>query len=143
MIVNQSGKVVKTSKQLVNVWAEAKSAYNERKAEIKALRKSDFGDKVSDRKVRRRMEALTIDDDATSIASSRRSSRGDNEDARRINRKPVPDRQHRRPSIERGVTDSFYTNDLASPSRSHRPSPLRHDSDRSLRSQEPRAGELT
>lgn len=142
-IVNQSGKVVKTSKHLVNVWTEAKSAYSERKAEIKASRKNDRDSKDSERTARKRLEALTIDDDATSRASSRRSSRAGSEDGRRVRRKPVPERRAERPPIERGVTGSFYTNDLPSPNRSHRPSPLRHDSHGSFRSYEPRAGELT
>ncbi|KAK5135785.1 hypothetical protein LTR08_004611 [Meristemomyces frigidus] len=141
-IVNQSGKVVKTSKHLVSVWTEAKSAYHERKAEIRALKKAEPGSRDGERKARKRLEALTVDDDATSVASSRRSSRGGEEDGRRVKRKPVPERRTQRPPLERGVTDSCYTSDLVSPGRPHRPSPLRYDSHGSPRSHEPRAGEL-
>ncbi|KAK4549421.1 hypothetical protein LTR36_006418 [Oleoguttula mirabilis] len=142
-IVNKSGKVVKSSKHLVNIWTEAKSTYSERKAEIKALRKTEQECKDGERKARKRLEALTIDDDAASGASSRNSSRKGSEDGRRVKRKPVPERRSERPPIERGVTDSFYINDQPSPRRSQRPSPLRHDSHGSFRDFEPRAGELT
>jgi len=143
-IVNQSGKVVKTSKHLVNVWNEAKGAYNERRAEIKALRRSEQKSDEKDRKARKQLEALTLkDDDASSVRSSRRGS----EDGRRVKRKPVPGKGVRkeRPPMERGISDSFYTNDISSSSRerrpSHRPSPLRHGSSGSIRN--PRVGELT
>lgn len=142
-IVNKSGAVVKSSKHLVNVWKEAKSAYNEKKAEIRAVRKSDQDSKISERKARKQLEALTlVDDDAQSITSSRRSSRSRrDDDANHTRRKAVP--RTERPLVERGYTDSFYTNDLPGPRRSHRPSPLRHDSAGSFRAHEPRVGELT
>lgn len=141
-IVNKSGKIVSTSKHLVNVFNEAKSAYNERKAELKALRKSEQDVKES----RRRLEVLTIaSEDDISETHSRRSSRRGSEDGRSTRRKPVPGRSEDRPPVERGVSDSFYTNDLSfdRPRRaSHRPSPLRHDSGL-IYDTEPRAGELT
>ena len=138
-IVNKSGKVVSTSKHLVNVFKEAKSAYNERKAEIKAFRGSQLEGKSEERKARKRLEALTVDDDDT---ASRRSSRRGSEDGRSSRRKPTREHGRERPPMERGVSDSFYTNDI-SPSRlerrsSHRPSPLRRESQ-----DEPRMGELT
>lgn len=142
-IVNQSGKVVKTSKHLVNIWTEAKSTYNERKAEIKALRKSEQDSKDGERKARKRLEALTIADEATSRASSRSNSRRGSEDGRRANRKPVPQRRTERPPVERGITDSFYANDQPSSRKPQRPSPLRHDSYSPFREYEPRVGELT
>lgn len=148
-IVNKSGKIVSTSKQLVGVFNEAKSAYNERKAELKASRKAQADSKSGERDARKRLQALNIDDDASSRQSSGRSSR---QSSRRrsddgssikstssIRRKPVPERRHERPPMERGVSDSFYTNDLSPRRSSHRPSPLRHDSI----VDEPRAGELT
>ena len=139
-IVNQSGKVVKTSKTLVNVFNEAKSAYNERKAEIKATRLKDKEVKEKEKKARSQLEALTINDDARSRTSSRRGS----PDGRsQIKRKPVP--QHRdRPPVERGFSDSFYANDHPNAKQSksqHRPSPLRFDSNGSLWD-EPHMGEL-
>ena len=139
-IVNKSGKVVSTSKHLVNVFNEAKSAYSERKAEIRAVRKAQQENKNEERKARKRLETLTLLDDDE--ASSRLSSRRGSEDGRSTRRKPVPNRERRteRPPMDRGVSDSFYTNDLPSPLEqrrsSYRPSPLR-DSD------EPRMGELT
>ena len=137
-IVNKSGKVVSSSKHLVNVFKEAKSAYNERKAEIKAMRGSQV-DSESERKARKQLEALKLDDDD---AMSRRSSRRGSEDSRSPRRKPATEHRRERPPMERGVSDSFYMNDT-SPSQhrrrdSHRPSPLRHDSE-----DEPRMGELT
>jgi hypothetical protein len=139
-IVNQSGKVVKTSKHLVNVWKEAKAAYNEKKAEIKALRKDDLevGDK--EQKTRRRLEALALEDDAVSRSSSRRSSRHRREEGSQGSRRA----EHRteRPPVERGYSDSFYANDLPLAPRTHRPSPLRRGSSDVFRNDEPRVGEL-
>ncbi|GAM89785.1 hypothetical protein ANO11243_078240 [Dothideomycetidae sp. 11243] len=95
-VVNRSGKVVKTSKHLVNVFKDAKSAYQERKAEIKAVRKSNV-DEPKKRRALRRLEADENDWDRDSRASSRRSSiHSDSTDGRR----PVsadrrsPDRLH-------------------------------------------------
>jgi hypothetical protein len=132
-IVNKSGKVVSTSKHLVNVFNEAKSAYNERKAEIKASRRDKADKKLEHKKALKQLEALNLEDDD---ASSRRSSRRGSEDGKSSRRKRTE-----RPPMERGVSDSFYASDL-SPSRqrrsSHRPSPLRHSSQ-----DKPRIGELT
>lgn len=138
-IVNQSGKVVKTSKTLVNVFNEAKSAYNERKAEIKASRLTEKDSKEKELKARKQLEALTVDDDARSRSSSRRGS----PDGRsQIKRKPVPQRE--RPPVERGFSDSFYSNDQPNgrPKKAqNRPSPLRFDSNGSMW-EEPHMGEL-
>ena len=138
-IVNQSGKVVKTSKTLVNVFNEAKSAYNERKAEIKAIRLKDKESKEKERKARSQLEALTINDDARSRSGSRR---GGPDGRSQVNRKPVPHRE--RPPIERGVSDSFYTNDRSNAKQAKsqsRPSPLRFNSNGSAMD-EPQMGEL-
>lgn len=142
-IVNQSGKVVKTSKNLVGVFKEAKAAYREKKAEIRALRR-DGAEKAL--QPGQRLEGLDLNDndDTASQASSRRSSRsrrGDGE--HRIRRKPVR-RPADRPLMERGYTDSYYADDLRQTARSNRPSPLRQDSGYSPpRETSPRAGELT
>lgn len=136
-IVNKSGKVVGTSKHLVNIFNEAKSAYNERKAELKATRKSQVGKKDDERKVRKRLAALTVEDDDT---QSRRSSRRGSDDERRRRKRHSSERYKERPPIERGVSDTFLGNAesvCASRRGSHRPSPLRQDSD-----DEPRLGEL-
>ena len=135
-IVNRSGKVVSTSKHLVNVFNEAKSAYNERKAEIKASRRDKADRKLEQKQALKQLEALTLDDDDDDDddASSRRSSRRNSEDG-----KPSRRKRTSRPPIERGVSDSFYTNDSHHQrSGTHRPSPLRNSS-----SSSPRAGELT
>nr|OQO24269.1 hypothetical protein B0A51_10129 [Rachicladosporium sp. CCFEE 5018] len=138
-IVNQSGKVVKTSKTLVNVFKEAKGAYAERKAELKAERVRKHEQLEAEWQLERRAEVLTIAD-GDSRASSRR---GSEDSTHRIRRKPVP--HHDRPPIERGYSDSFYTNDAPSPrsrKSSSRPSPLRFDSNGRISTAEPRAGEL-
>lgn len=135
-IVNKSGKVVSTSKHLVNVFNEAKSAYNERKAELKAMRKSQLGKKDDERKSRKRLEALTIDDDD---ASCRRSSRRGSSDERKSQRYST-ERRTERPPMERGVSDTFYSGDSSACERrrsGQRPSSLRHEVE-----DEPRLGEL-
>ena len=141
-IVNQSGKVVKTSKTLVNVFKEAKSAYDERKAELKASRVDKAETKAKVKKAQKQLAGLRLgdhsDDDASSMRS--RSRRGSDDSGHRVHRRPVPTRTSERPPFERGVSDSFYANDA--PSRPSRPSPLRFDSNGSLRSPNPRQGEL-
>ncbi|KAI7246391.1 hypothetical protein KC335_g19479, partial [Hortaea werneckii] len=125
-IVNQSGKVVKTSKHLVNVWKEAKGAYSERKAELKAVRDDEQNRKIAELKVQKQLEQLQVDDDAQSRASSRRSSRSRSGE-KKIARKPLPSRGTK-PPMERGFSDSFYANDHPERSKPSRPSPLRNDS---------------
>lgn len=144
-IVNKSGKVVSTSKHLVNVFNEAKTAYSERKAELKAARREKSDKKDDERKTRKRIETLKLsDDDESSL--SRRSSRCGSEDGRRSNeirRKPVA-RRSERPPIERGVSDSFYANDPPPTSRRsshHRPSPLSRQ--HSATTEDPHVRELT
>lgn len=141
-IVNNSGKIVKSTKQFVNLFNEAKAAYNERKAELKAHREAEDA-KV--RPVHRQLEALALadNDDARSRTSSRRRS----EDGP-VRRKPVPShgqsRHHShqpRVQIERRVSDSFYAGDGPSERRhGHNPSPLHHEA---ADDDEPRIKELT
>ncbi|KAK0362292.1 hypothetical protein LTR91_019629 [Friedmanniomyces endolithicus] len=138
MVVNRSGKVVKSSKHLVNVWNDAKSAYNERKAEIMATRHDESGSKHRERKARQRLEVLTLEDDEDSRANSRQSSR-----SRRGGEGSHLKRRTERSHVEREYADSVYDNDTQAARRSPRPSPLRHDSHGSFRSADPRAGELT
>lgn len=143
-IVNKSGKVVSTSKHLVNVFNEAKTAYSERKAELKAARREKADRKDDERKARKRIETLRLSDDEGS-SLSRRSSRRGSEDGRRsteIRRKPVP--RSDRPPIDRGVSDSFYVNDMPRTSRRsshHRPSPLSRQ--HSSEAEDPHIRELT
>ncbi|KEF59582.1 uncharacterized protein A1O9_04427 [Exophiala aquamarina CBS 119918] len=68
-IVDKSNKVVSTSKQLKNVFKEAKLAYLERKAEIVADRKAR-----EERELRKAIKAVSIAEDAPSD-TSRRSRR--------------------------------------------------------------------
>jgi len=137
-IVNKSGKVVSTSKHLVNIFNEAKSAYNERKAELKAARKPQLSKKDDQRKLESRLETLTIEDDARSRRSSRRGS--SDEDASR-HRKRISDPSRRpRPPVARSVTDSFFTNDRSP--REHRRSSHHTASSHADGPNEPRLGEL-
>lgn len=118
-VVNKSGKIVSNvshpslgaslhtctnyivqSKQLVNVWKEAKAAYRERKAEIGANREAELEQKRSHRRAQQ-----LIEDDRVSRSSSRAS---------KSSRHPHRENSHRhaeRPPVERGYTDSFYVND--------------------------------
>jgi hypothetical protein len=70
-VINRSGKVVSSSRHFIDAFKEAKSAYRERKAEIKAERNAQAAE---EKKLRDSMKALRIqDDDARSHASSRHS----------------------------------------------------------------------
>lgn len=114
-VVNRSGKVVKSSKHLVNIFNEAKSAYRERKAEIKATRHAD----LDETRARRGLKDMCLEDDTSSRASSRES------------RTSERSKRHRtRPAMERGYSDSFYTNDEPPQSpRINRRSHLRFEQD--------------
>lgn len=109
-VVNKSGKVVSTSKHLVNVFKEAKSAYSQRKAEIQAVRDAE----IEQRRIQLALENYHIDDDRKSRASSRKS------------KKSSRSKSHRdgKPLLERGYTDSFYANDKPSKAGS---SPLKNE----------------
>ncbi|KAF2654807.1 hypothetical protein K491DRAFT_457515 [Lophiostoma macrostomum CBS 122681] len=106
-VINRSGKVVSSSKHIVNVFKEAKSAYRERKAEIKAERNAAA---LQEKKLREGMKALRVDDDTRSRASSRHSSKTHRSKAHRGSRPP----------LERGFTDSFYANDERPRRKPHR-----------------------
>ncbi|KAI9718707.1 MAG: hypothetical protein M1812_003881 [Candelaria pacifica] len=66
-VVDRSGKVISTSKHLINVFKEAKDAYHERKAEIVAGRQADF----EERRVRRALKAHTINPSSPPSATSK------------------------------------------------------------------------
>lgn len=96
-VINKSGKVVSSSKHLVSVFKEAKSAYRERKAEIKAERDAAYREK----KLHEGVKALRLEDDDTrSRASSKHSKRSKSHR-----------HHHSRPPLERGYTDGFYVNE--------------------------------
>ncbi|CAD0088004.1 unnamed protein product [Aureobasidium vineae] len=109
-VVNKSGKVVSTGKHVVNVFKEAKSAYRERKAEIKAVRDAE----IEQKRVQKTLEKFTLEDDRASQAS-RRSQRSRKEGS-----------HQNRPLVDRGYSDSFYANDKFLSTRSHRQSNLRN-----------------
>ncbi|KAI5199573.1 hypothetical protein E4T39_06128 [Aureobasidium subglaciale] len=113
-VVNKSGKVVSTGKHVVNVFKEAKSAYRERKAEIKAVRDAD----IEQKRLQKTLEKFTLEDDRASQSSrhSHTSTRSK--------------KSHRdRPPVKRGYSDSFYANDRTSTPRSRQQSGLRNDFD--------------
>ena len=141
-VVNKSGVVVKNvrrsppssccnprltsqiqSKQLINVFKEAKNAYAQRKAELKSNREAD-----DERRTRKALRHLDLDD-GVSRSSSRRSRNHHHHRQRgeRDHERPSPPRSHRsfrdddgdsfyapravRPPMDRGYTDSFYVNE--------------------------------
>ncbi|THZ69616.1 hypothetical protein D6C88_07778 [Aureobasidium pullulans] len=113
-VVNKSGKVVSTGKHVVNVFKEAKSAYRERKAEIKAVRDAE----IEQKRVQKTLEKFTLEDDHAS-QSSRRSHKSSKDK-----------RSHQdRPLVERGYSDSFYANDRMQNPRSRQQSGLRNEFD--------------
>ncbi|KAL8920674.1 MAG: hypothetical protein Q9208_006156 [Pyrenodesmia sp. 3 TL-2023] len=118
-VVDRSGKVVSTSKHLINVFKEAKAAYRERKAEIVAGRHYELEEK----KARRALKAYAIDEDAYSRAS-RESSRSK--------------RPHPRPTPNRYYSDSVAPSSVSS--RTAPPaSPLKIQHDRTSLPPSPRA----
>ncbi|KAF2837631.1 hypothetical protein M501DRAFT_937240 [Patellaria atrata CBS 101060] len=110
-VVNKSGKVVSTSKHLVNVFKEAKSAYRERKAEIQAARDAE----IEQKRTQRAFKAMTIQDD-------------DDDNRSRTSRRSKSHRDPTRPPMERGYSDSFYANDPPSPRRANTDPRARHKS---------------
>ncbi|THW80372.1 hypothetical protein D6D19_00535 [Aureobasidium pullulans] len=113
-VVDKSGKVVSTGKHVVNVFKEAKSAYRERKAEIKAVRDAE----IEQKRVQKTLEKFTLEDDHASQSSRRSHKSSKNK------------RSHRdRPLVERGYSDSFYANDRMQNPRSRQQSGLRNEFD--------------
>lgn len=102
----------------MNVFKEAKAAYRERKAEIKAERDAV----VKEKKLHEGVKAVRIDDDVQSRASSRHSKA-----THRSKSHKRPSHRPERPAMERGYTDSFYAND--SPRQSPRNSTHRFEQD--------------
>ncbi|EXJ64060.1 hypothetical protein A1O7_00396 [Cladophialophora yegresii CBS 114405] len=90
-IIDRSNKVVSTSKQLKNVFKEAKMAYLERKAEIVNARRAK-----EEKELRKAMKAVTIAEDARSDTTRRsrrhRSHRTEVEEAYR--RPSTPERHY-------------------------------------------------
>ncbi|KAI4144015.1 MAG: hypothetical protein L6R39_004353 [Caloplaca ligustica] len=108
-VVDKSGKVVSTSKHLINVFKEAKAAYRERKAEIVAGRHYE----LEQRQARRAIRAHVMDDDMNS-RDSRPSS--------------ASKHSHRRPTSHRYYSDSVAPSSIHSrPSPPSSPVKLRQD----------------
>lgn len=101
------------SKHIVNVFKEAKSAYRERKAEIKAERDAAA---VEHKKLRDDMKSLRLEND-NDDTRSRASSHHSKHSKATTHRSSKSRRHHSRPPLERGYTDSFFANDLDSSSR--------------------------
>ncbi|MCJ1463508.1 hypothetical protein MMC07_002116 [Pseudocyphellaria aurata] len=85
-VMDRSGKVVSTSKHLINVFKEAKSAYRERKAEVVAGRQY----RMEGKRVQQ-LKAHGAEDEPLSI-SSRRSSH-----SKRASQRPSYERHHSSP----------------------------------------------
>lgn len=151
-IVDKSNKVVGTTKQLKNVFKEAKLAYLERKAEIVADRKAKEDRELQ--KARRHVEAMTIADDESQASrrshrhKSRRHAHYDSDDESRTHR---PRRhahydsdedeydRHRRPSVRehRHRSSASVRSGYTASSRSSMDSGRRSTRSRSI-SQSPR-----
>jgi hypothetical protein len=102
-VIDRSGRVVSTSKHLFGVFKEAKSAYKERKAEIKAGKQA----KVAEREARRALAAYTIHDSRSAL-----SSRGDPRRSKSVTRHPEHSRHHRADESARGHRSHRYEQDL-------------------------------
>jgi hypothetical protein len=105
-VINKSGKVVSTGKHVVNVFKEAKSAYRERKAEIKAVRDIELEQK----RAQKALDKLNIQDNHNPLQSSPSTT------------------HHNRPPLDRGYSDGFYTNHRLPYPTSRRKSSLREES---------------
>ncbi|KIV90491.1 hypothetical protein PV10_07792 [Exophiala mesophila] len=125
-IVDRSNKVVGTSKQLKNVFKEAKMAYLERKAEIVAERRAR-----EDRELRKALKAASIADDARSQDSRRPTKhRSHRREDHRHHRSPS-EHTRRPPELRRRSHQSDYHESHRSHSGSVSPSivheqPSRH-----------------
>jgi len=97
------------------VFKEAQSAYREKKAELKAVRKADWDEKQA----RSKLDDLTFDN----RAAFRSSSPGSRGSSRQPSRRDRPER----PLVERGYSDSFIANDENPPSHPNGRSYLRHE----------------
>jgi cell division septation protein DedD len=70
-VVDRSGKVISTSKTLMNVFKDAKAAYSERKAEIVAVRRADR----KALEAQRGLQEMTLADDRPSTSTHRSKSK--------------------------------------------------------------------
>jgi len=117
-VINKSGVVVKNSKQLINVFKEARDAYMDKKAELRATRDREYDEK----RARKALNRLNLEDhERASRASSRASktpSRRHSQAQRKRQLKPEDDAYYDRPaprrsSAERPRMDRGYTDSVA------------------------------
>ena len=102
-IYDKSGKVVSTSKQLKSVWAEAKLAYQERRAEIVSDRHAR-----EDKELRKAIKAMSIaDEEERGHARHRRDGASPS------------DRPRRRPDLDRNPSSRSVRSDRSG-TESHR-----------------------
>ena len=102
-VVDKSNKVVGTTKQLKNVFKEAKSAYLERRAEIAAERKVKEDRELH--KARRAVEAMSIAESDTASRTSSRSRRHHSQRPRDYEERPsLHGRQHSSASARSGYS---------------------------------------
>lgn len=73
-VIDKSGKVVSTSKHLFGVFKEARTAYKERKAEIKAERRAQKYIRQAE-ETQRALAAYTLEDSRSATSSRRHASR--------------------------------------------------------------------
>jgi hypothetical protein len=105
-VIDKSGKVVSSSKHLLGVFKEAKSAYRERKAEILATKKAKF----TEREARRALAAYSIADSHTVT-----SSRGGPRRSQSVTRHPDESRRHLSgDSVHHNRSTHLYEQDLHS-----------------------------
>lgn len=124
MIMDKSNKVVGTSKQLKNVFKEAKMAYMERKADIAAERM-----KKEDRELQKAIKAMSIAESESGISERSRqhrsSSHRDYDRERRpdLHVRPSNDRHHSSSSVHSGRSrrSSVSPRSAQSPSGHHSP----------------------
>ncbi|OJJ85949.1 uncharacterized protein ASPGLDRAFT_65136 [Aspergillus glaucus CBS 516.65] len=90
-VIDKSGKVVNTSKQVFGIFNNARNAYRERKSQFQYERNA----KVAERQAMKAMENFSFDD-GQSVASSRRSGR-----SRSVARRPSGRSQHPRRASSR------------------------------------------
>jgi len=104
-VINKSGVIVKNSKQVLNVFKEAKEAYQEKKAELRHAREQED----DERRVRKALNRMNLDEhDRASRASSKASkkpSRHHSHAHHHRHRKPDEDSYYDRPVPRRSSTD--------------------------------------
>ena len=123
-VVDKSNKVVGTSKQLKNVFKEAKSAYLEKRAEIQAERRAKEDREL--RKAQRAVEAMSIAESETASRASshtrRPKRRDDDERSRHTSRRHLEDerpRMHERHASATSVRSGYSGRSSMSESPRH------------------------